>query len=60
MGSTSGYIADWKPTKPEYKCSKCDSDNVWYRNWEDWECHEDIHYHCHDCGHAWWYEGIDS
>ena len=57
------YTTDWKPTKPEnpkFVCRVCGSDDVWYRKWEDSECHQDLHYHCRGCGRKWWFEGIDS
>jgi DNA-directed RNA polymerase subunit M/transcription elongation factor TFIIS len=57
------FLGDWKPTKPEnpdFKCRKCDSDNVWYRRWESSdEAHEDVKYECRNCGRTWWVEGPD-
>ena len=57
------YTTDWKPTKPEnpgFKCRKCGSDDVWYREWEDDEGHLDLHYECRGCGRTWWFEGPDA
>lgn len=52
----------WKYTKlenPDFKCKKCQSNNVKYRMIEDYLGHEDIHYICEDCKYDWWVEGID-
>lgn len=57
------YTTDWKPTKPEnpaFVCRICGSDDVWYRKWEDWEEHLDLHYECRGCKRTWWYEGPDA
>lgn len=58
-----GYETDWKPTKmeaPDFKCRKCGSDGIEYREWEDSEGHEDIHYRCNNCKREWWVEGADA
>ena len=50
----------WKPTKsenPDFKCRKCDSDDVWYQRSNDE--YEDTHYECRSCGYDWWVEGLD-
>jgi len=58
------YVSDWKPTKPEapdYKCRNCESDNIWYREWESSDGgHEDIKYECRNCNCTWWVEGSDA
>ena len=46
---------------PNFKCRKCSSSYIVYRDWES-SCggYEDTHYKCVDCGFDWWVEGIDS
>jgi len=53
----------WKLTKtenPDYKCRKCGSNEIQYRDVES-SCggFDDIHYRC-QCGHSWWYESSDA
>ena len=53
---TGSYSTDWKPTKlenPNFKCRRCQSDDVWYRNWES-DCggYEDTKYECRKIGRA--------
>ncbi len=58
-----GYESDWKSVKAEtstFHCPNCHSDDVWYREWEDSEGHEDYHYECRACDKSWWAEGADS
>lgn len=53
---------EWKYTKlenPDFTCKRCGSNNIKYRVVEDYDCHEDINYHCEDCGKSWWIEGAD-
>lgn len=59
-----GYVTDFKPVgipaNPNFKCPKCAKrENIEFAEWEDSECHEDIHYKCLDCKHSWWIEGPD-
>jgi transposase-like protein len=58
------YTTDWKPTKaenPDFKCNRCQSDAVEYREWESSDgAHEDFHYRCNGCGRSWWVEGADA
>lgn len=55
--------SDWKPTKlenPDFKCSKCNSNEVQYSIYESSDgAHEDIHYRCNNCNRDWWIEGPD-
>ena len=58
------YLDNWKKAKITniyFKCRKCGSKNISYRNWES-ACggYEDIEYKCEDCNYKWWVEGIDS
>ena len=61
--SDGEYTDDWKPTKaenPDFKCRKCGSDDIWYREWESSDgAHEDVQYECCGCGRKWWVEGSD-
>jgi DNA-directed RNA polymerase subunit M/transcription elongation factor TFIIS len=61
---TGDYVDKWKPTKsenPNFKCSKCGSDDVWYAMWES-SCggYEDVNYECRACKRNWWVESADS
>lgn len=56
--------SEWKPTKdenPNFKCSKCGSDAIYYYVWES-SCggFEDTRYQCRGCGRDWWVEGPDA
>ena len=59
------YTSDWKPVKDDrpdgsFKCSKCESNNIWYIEWESSDgAHDDIYYKCRKCNHDWWVEGSD-
>ena len=58
------YSEGWKATKtenPDFKCRKCNSDDIWYRHWESSDgAYDDIHYHCKACDRNWWVESSDS
>lgn len=59
-----GFASDWKPTKdenPDFKCRKCCSAEVEYREWES-SCggYEDYKYRCNGCSREWWVEGADA
>lgn len=58
------YKDDWKPTKvdnPDFKCRKCGSDDIWYRNWESSDgAYDDVKYECRGCKRVWWVESSDS
>lgn len=59
-----GFVGDWMPTKdenPGFKCRKCGSDEVEYREWES-SCggYEDYKYRCNGCAREWWVEGSDA
>ena len=66
-GPVSGdYEKDWQKTNsaqtnPGFKCRKCGSHDISFREWES-SCggYEDIHYRCDACKHDWWVEGADS
>jgi len=62
-GDTGMSKSEWKPTKPEdsdFKCQKCQSDDIWYSVWESSDGgHTDINYHCKGCNRRWWVEGSD-
>lgn len=64
MRTDGAYVTDWKPTKAEdsdYRCIKCGSDEVEYREWESTDgAFEDFHYRCKACGREWWAEGADA
>ena len=64
MRPEGAYVTDWKPTKAEdsdYRCIKCGSDEVEYREWESTDgAFEDFHYRCKVCGREWWAEGADA
>lgn len=56
-------VPAWKPTKaeaPDWTCRTCGSGDVWYRDVEDLEGHEDREYHCRGCQRRWWVEGPDA
>ena len=59
-----GYETDWKPTAaeaPAFKCRKCGSHDVHYREWESSDgAHDDTHYKCEGCKREWWVEGPDA
>jgi DNA-directed RNA polymerase subunit M/transcription elongation factor TFIIS len=59
MADNEGEFGDYVAT--EAPCRKCGQHHVRYRSWESscggWDDHQ---YRCHDCGHEWWVEGIDS
>ena len=58
------YKTDWKPTKfeaPEFRCRACQSDRVYYREWEsDDGGYTDWQYECRSCERIWWVEGSDG
>lgn len=57
------YTTDWietKITNPEFKCKKCKSNEIEYREWESSDgAHDDLEYKCNGCGKHWWVEGSD-
>lgn len=57
------YTTDWKPTaatNPKFKCPKCGSQDVFFRDWESSDgAHDDTHYECRGCNHTWWIEDSD-
>ena len=61
-----GYTSEWTKTdsaetNPGFKCRRCQSHNISFRDWESYdEAHEDTHYRCDDCGKEWWVEGSDA
>ena len=59
---SGNYNTVWQQVNnPNFKCRKCSSSYIVYRDWES-SCggYEDTHYKCVDCGFDWWVEGIDS
>lgn len=58
------HVDDWRPTKatnPDFKCRKCGSDDIWFREWES-SCggYDDIKYECRGCSRVWWVESSDG
>lgn len=52
----------WAKTKeenPDFKCRKCGSNEIEYHASSN-DDYGDIHYHCTECKHEWWYEGPDA
>lgn len=55
---------EWKPTKlenPEFRCWKCDSNEIRYKIVES-SCggYDDYKYRCTNCDNEWWAESADA
>ena len=54
---------DWHSTKevnPNFKCRKCGSNDILYREVESFDgAYDDYNYVCQNCGHDWWVESSD-
>jgi len=53
----------FKPTKaenPDFRCRRCQSDDVWYRDIDTNPAFDDVEYRCLGCGRRWYFESADS